>query len=623
MSNLENSKNAVNEFLRSIKYMIDEAINKTTKVYSGRVVSIGQGKCTVEMNGSTVSASYSGNNIAVGSVVHVIIPQGNINMAYISESGGGSSPSPTPVPGSGVTSVNGKTGVVVINKTDIGLGNVPNVSTNSQTPTFIKANTRTNIASGETLATIFGKVMKWFGDLGDLAFKSKIIKTDLDNDIVASLNKADSALQVAPVTSVNGQTGDVTVSGYTPPTGGIPKTDLSANVQASLNKADTALQIAPVVSVNGQTGEVNLDAGDIGYGESNVSDGIADAKAKAEEAETIAKGRATGYVFDTKADMDAWLENPVNKAKLVLGDNLYIRATDTPDYWWDGSNAQQLETQKVDLSEYAKTADIPTELSELTSDSTHRTVTDAEKTAWNGKQNAINDLANIRAGAALGATALQNESDPTVPNWAKQPNKPTYTKSEVGLGNVENERQYSANNPPPYPVTSVNGQTGDVVVSGGGGLVYEDSGGINITWDGDTTGRDVLMVIDDLSNPIGYKVSDNIYGADDLIGATIVVDEDGTLYEDRITECIDIDGFVMDEWTYIFSGSAGTYNYGSVILSLPSDGTYFAAGEDYAARSLKKSGTAKLIQGGEDVTKMVSDLVWATINIPNANGVSF
>lgn len=37
--------------------------------------------------------------------------------------------------------------------------------------------------------------------------------------------------------------------------------------------------------------------------------------------------------------------------------------------------------------------------------------------------------------------------------WAKAQNKPTYTKSEVGLGNVANERQYSAQNPPPYPVS--------------------------------------------------------------------------------------------------------------------------------------------------------------------------
>lgn len=41
------------------------------------------------------------------------------------------------------------------------------------------------------------------------------------------------------------------------------------------------------------------------------------------------------------------------------------------------------------------------------------------------------------------------------------------TASDVGLGNVDNVKQYSASNPPPYPVTSVNGQTGDVTIQEG------------------------------------------------------------------------------------------------------------------------------------------------------------
>lgn len=67
--------------------------------------------------------------------------------------------------------------------------------------------------------------------------------------------------------------------------------------------------------------------------------------------------------------------------------------------------------------------------------------------------------------AKLAAEYLTSESDPTVPSWAKQTSKPSYTKSEVGLGNVENVKQYSASNPPPYPVTSVNGKTGDVTIT--------------------------------------------------------------------------------------------------------------------------------------------------------------
>ena len=37
-------------------------------------------------------------------------------------------------------------------------------------------------------------------------------------------------------------------------------------------------------------------------------------------------------------------------------------------------------------------------------------------------------------------------------------------KSDIGLGNVDNIKQYSATNPPPYPVTSVNGKTGTITV---------------------------------------------------------------------------------------------------------------------------------------------------------------
>ena len=79
---------------------------------------------------------------------------------------------------------------------------------------------------------------------------------------------------------------------------------------------------------------------------------IAEMQETAERAETIAKGRCTGYVFDTYSALTAWLASAENKAKLLLGDNLYIRATDTPDYWWDGTQIQRLETQKVDLTEY-------------------------------------------------------------------------------------------------------------------------------------------------------------------------------------------------------------------------------------------------------------------------------
>ena len=56
------------------------------------------------------------------------------------------------------------------------------------------------------------------------------------------------------------------------------------------------------------------------------------------------------------------------------------------------------------------------------------------------------------------------ETDPTVPAWAKASSKPSYSKNEIGLGNVDNIKQYSASNPPPYPITSVNSKTGAVTL---------------------------------------------------------------------------------------------------------------------------------------------------------------
>ena len=41
------------------------------------------------------------------------------------------------------------------------------------TTNFADASTRSNIASGETMPTILGKIKKWFGDLKDLAFVAK------------------------------------------------------------------------------------------------------------------------------------------------------------------------------------------------------------------------------------------------------------------------------------------------------------------------------------------------------------------------------------------------------------------------------------------------------------------
>ncbi len=57
-----------------------------------------------------------------------------------------------------------------VTKSQVGLGNVPNVATNDQTPTFTEASTRSNINSGEPMKIILGKIKKWFSDMKAVAF---------------------------------------------------------------------------------------------------------------------------------------------------------------------------------------------------------------------------------------------------------------------------------------------------------------------------------------------------------------------------------------------------------------------------------------------------------------------
>lgn len=77
-------------------------------------------------------------------------------------------------------------------------------------------------------------------------------------------------------------------------------------------------------------------------------------------------------------------------------------------------------------------------------------------TGWNVE---FNTTSTSVIPAVDNVTCVQSQYKPVY-----NPAIPT-TPSGVGLGNVANERQYSANNTPPYPVTSVNAKTGAVVIS--------------------------------------------------------------------------------------------------------------------------------------------------------------
>ena len=57
---------------------------------------------------------------------------------------------------------------------EVGLGNVPNVSTNNQTPTYTEASNISRLSSGEKLSTAFGKISKAITDL--ISHLSDVVK---------------------------------------------------------------------------------------------------------------------------------------------------------------------------------------------------------------------------------------------------------------------------------------------------------------------------------------------------------------------------------------------------------------------------------------------------------------
>lgn len=149
-----------------------------------------------------------------------------------------------------------------VTKSQVGLGSVPNVTTNNQTPTFTQAETRANIASGEKLSVIFGKLMKWFADLKTVAFSGSY--TDLSNlPTIPTVNNATLTIQK------NG----TTVKTFT----ANASSNVTANITVPTKTSDITndsgfITDAGVTGVKGnsestyRTGQVNITKANIGLG---------------------------------------------------------------------------------------------------------------------------------------------------------------------------------------------------------------------------------------------------------------------------------------------------------------------------------------------------------------------
>lgn len=106
----------VSDFLDAIEYLIQKYQKECTTIYSGTVQSVSDKSCSMNVNGNVYNnIAYYGIAPIVGNSYRVFVPFNNMSLAFIIV------PSTTTSGSSDVSSVNGKTGDVVLNNADVGV----------------------------------------------------------------------------------------------------------------------------------------------------------------------------------------------------------------------------------------------------------------------------------------------------------------------------------------------------------------------------------------------------------------------------------------------------------------------------------------------------------------------
>lgn len=331
-----------------------------------------------------------------------------------------------------VKSVDGATGDVVTNA----------VKTTTQTLTDAqKQQARTNIGAGTssfdgdynsltnkpTIPTKTSQLTNDSGFITDAALTGYAKTTDIPTKTSQLENDSHYiTVSEAPVTSVNSKTGAVHLNASD--VGALPDTTVIPSKTSQLDNDSGFITELPIASTT-QLGGVKIGAG-LSVTENGVLSATGGGTADAVEWNNVLDKPTTigGYGIT-----DAKIEN----GTITLGNQTITPLTSAP------VTSVNSKTGAVVLT--------ANDVGALPADTVIPTVNDATLTIR-------------RNGVDIGSFTANSANDVNI-----DINVPT-DKSDIGLGNVDNVKQYSATNPPPYPVTSVNGKTGDVTidVSGGG-----------------------------------------------------------------------------------------------------------------------------------------------------------
>lgn len=353
-----------------------------------------------------------------------------------------------------VQSVNTKTGVVILTQDDIGDGTTY-VRTHNDFTDVLKTQINTN---KDNITTINSDITQIQTDI-----------TGKQNNITGAASTITDDNLATDRALISNSSGKVAVSNVTSTELGYLD-GVTSNVQTQLDKK---LEKAPVTSVNSKTGVVQLNASDVGA--------LPDT--------TVIPSKTSQLDNDSGFITELPIASTTQLGGIKVGAGLSVSQEGTLSVT-GGGTADAVEWNNVldkptTIAGYGIT-DAKIENGTITlGDKTITPLTSAPVTSVNTKTGDVvltaNDVGALPADTVIptvnNATLTIRRNSVDIGSFTANSandvnidiNVPT-DKSDIGLGNVDNVKQYSASNPPPYPVTSVNGKTGDVTidVSGGG-----------------------------------------------------------------------------------------------------------------------------------------------------------
>ena len=447
---------ARNEILDAIQILIGRALESTTKIYNATCKGLVSGNVALmRVNGVDTRVVFYGDTPDVNKQYRVFVPEGNMSNAFMITGGGTGSSKPTVVDYNalvGKPSINGTT--VQGNQTSkdlklYGDGNQPPypvTSVNGQTgDVTIEAGgvTSVNGKSGDVTLTA--------SDVGALPSTTKIpsATSDLTNDsgyITAA---------GAPVQSVDGQTGEVvtnavktTAQTLTNAQKAQARTNIGAGTSSFSGVYDDLIGKPPIPS---KTSELDNDSGFITNAALAPYAKTADVPTK-----TSQLNNDSGFVDAAGASAAAPVQSVNTKTGAVVLTATDVGAVAASDVTQTlGSSTTKVPSEKAvaDALSGAGAGDMLKATYDPTG-SVEQAGGIPDYVA--GQLPTVNDatLTIQKNGAAVGTFTANASANKSI--------NITMAKGDVGLSNVDNVKQYSADNPPPYPVTSVNGETGAV-----------------------------------------------------------------------------------------------------------------------------------------------------------------